>query len=170
MGLINHPFRAQVVALKFRNHILNVSDNRLEKQMYMALRSDSRGLNRSPNGVRNYMDPLATQVDWWSPKSRYEAKNDAHELLCSFQRKFFASAKNESSSVMALAAWTFTDRTAPYLLRKTFSSSSLMEGRRLKAMLRLGCGTIQKYHDSASSKTRFGTPTLRVICALGVII
>ena len=102
MGLTNHSFRAKVVALKFRNHILNVSDNRLVKQMYMALRSDSQGLNRSSNGVRSYMDPLATDVDWGSPKSRCGAKKDGHELLCSFQRKFFASAKSDSSSVWPL--------------------------------------------------------------------
>jgi hypothetical protein len=34
MGLINQQFRAQVVYLKFRNHILNISDNRLVKQLY----------------------------------------------------------------------------------------------------------------------------------------
>jgi hypothetical protein len=36
MGLINHSFCAQVVTLKFRNHILNIPDNRLVKRLYMA--------------------------------------------------------------------------------------------------------------------------------------
>ena len=65
MGLINHLFRAQVATLKFRNHILNIPDNRLIKQLYTALRSDSEGINsRSLNGVRSFMDAkLADSVD-----------------------------------------------------------------------------------------------------------
>jgi site-specific recombinase XerD len=95
----------------------------------MALRSDLEGINsRSLNGVRSYMDPLADSVDWSSPKIRCDVKKCAHKLLCSFQREHFETAKVNSSSVRALSAWTSTDMTAPYLLRKAFPSSSLMEG------------------------------------------
>ena len=94
MGLINHLFRAQVVSLKFRNHILSIADNRLIKQLYMELRSDSVGLNsRSINGVRSYMDPFAESVGWTLPKMKSKLKEDAHELLCSFQRKYFQTEK-----------------------------------------------------------------------------
>jgi hypothetical protein len=141
MGLINQTFRAQVSSLKFRNHILNIPDNRLVKQLYMALRSETGGINgniRTLNGVLSFMDPFAESVGWSSPKMRCDVKKDAHELLCSLQRKLFNSAKVKSLSVRALSVWTSSDRTAPYLLRKAFSSSSLTEGRRLKAKLRLG--------------------------------
>jgi hypothetical protein len=139
MGLINHLFRAQVVTLKFRNHILNIPDNRMVKQLFMALRSDTVGFDsRTLNGVLGFMDPLAESVDWSSKKMGHNTKKDAHELLCSLQRKYFETSKVSSPSVRALSVWTSTDRTAPYLLRKAFSSSSLTEGRRLKAKLRLG--------------------------------
>jgi hypothetical protein len=147
MGLINHVFRAQVVTLKFRNHILNIPDNRLVKQLYMALRSDTVDVNsRILNGVRSFMDPLAESVDWSSPKMGHDVKKDGHELLCSLQRKYFETAKVNSPSVRAFSVWTSTDRTAPYLLRKAFSSSSLTEGRRLKTKLRLGSHDLRCRH------------------------
>jgi hypothetical protein len=144
MGLNNQLFRAQVqvVTLKFRNHNLNIPDNILVKQLYMALRSDTVGNNsRILNGVRSYMDPLADSVDCRSsPKMMCDVKKDAHELLWSLQRKYFETAKvdSPSESVRAPSVWSSTDRTAPYLLRKAFPSLSLTEGRRLKAKLRLG--------------------------------
>ena len=155
MGLINHLFRAQVVTLKFRNHILNIPDNRLVKQLYMELRTDTPGINsRTLNGVRKFMDPLAESAGWSSPKNRCDVKMDAHELLCSLQRKFFETAKGNSPSVRALSGWTSTDRTAPYLLRKAFSSSSLTEGRRLKAKLRLGSHDLRCHVDIDGSVTK----------------
>jgi hypothetical protein len=158
MGLINHLFRARVVTLKFRNHILNIPDNRLVKQLYMALRSDTSGVNsrtsRTVNGVLSFMDPLAESVGWSSPKMRCEVKKDAHVLLCSLQRKYLEKAKANSPSVRALSEWTSTDRTAPYLLRKAFPSSSLTEGRRLKAKLRLGFHDLRCHVDNGGRVTK----------------
>ena len=121
----------------------------------MALRFDSVGINsRILNGVLSYMDPLAESVDWSSPKMKSDVKKDAHELLCSLQRKHFETAKVNSSSVRALSVWTSTDRTAPYLLRKTFPSLSLTEGRRLKAKLRLGSHDLRCHVNNEGSVTK----------------
>jgi hypothetical protein len=132
--------------------------NRLAKQMFLALRSEPRGeiAGHSMNAVVGYLDPLAARADWAQPISvKARVVEKAHIFMCSQQKASFEKAMTSSSTACNLKALSTSDRTAPYLMRNSFSSWSLKEGRRLKSALRLNvhCGLNATLHRRSSNSS-----------------
>ena len=81
-GLIDQCFRANAAALKFRNHVIGLPENRMVKQMYMALLTEiydnAQSADFIVNNVTTFLEPLSILHNWKKPVGASAATTKAH--------------------------------------------------------------------------------------------
>jgi hypothetical protein len=158
-GLIDQEFRAKAAALKFRNHIIGLPENRLVKQMYTALLAEAAPALKHGRNVDSsvvvHLEPLAIKLHWREPIGACAATTKAHEIRCLLQKEKLASLVADSKTLLALRGMSSTPKTAPYLLRDPSLYWTHRLGKAIKIKLRCNCReALGKGHNSREVKDK----------------
>ena len=150
LGVATQRLRADAAALKFRNYILSMSDDRLPKKIYNELRNDSRDSGHRRNSVLAFLEPLAKKANWGEIVGKYAAKEAVRKYILVRQNDLFKSEISSKSTLANLERWTDVEKTGPAQYLLDSCPLGLRKGRMLKTRMRLGC------HDLFVSAKRMG--------------
>lgn len=166
LGLVSFQIRARSVALRFWDHLTDLSDNFIARKVFDILSDEVENPNNCAktltygNSVRDFLQPLADEVTCFTGGvSKNKARLQCLEYMSQAQQSFYSDAKSKPGAAIlrAHASLSKCDTTlamAPYLRRHIPLSTPLRTGRRLKACLRLGVHGLACVFHSPPNNTR----------------
>ena len=141
LGVTNQKIRSEVASLKFRNHILGMSQERLPKRIYDELLNERKGRSQGHRncGVKFNLELIAKKARWPDPITRFESKKLAKEYIEEQQNHEFADDMKNKSTLRHLGNLTDASNSTMADYLRSSCPVKLREGRRLKTKFRLGC-------------------------------